>query len=796
MSDARSRRIPSGAYEDTASVRGGYAHSSAHRLRPADSRFSLRDQFATTRREYDFGFEDAQSILDSSTVASEAVWALDHDDPRLSGHETPPVSAVYRDYYELLCLPRDPSLSPEEIRKAFHRLVQVLSVEKQPARLQSAAAFNLGLAQAAFETLVEPCRRIGYDLSVSNQEDSDGAEITTESDLIGPNGQDAYERALREQYLLLAQGGIRSSTDLGLRLEAGPSLIPRRGRPQRAGLRMLDFSLRQSATAKVPVLQAPIEKAGLFLLDVGDRTRPTRLKHVRFAEPTVTVTGAAHGLLDEPFRVAPVLLDRYQPPGPSVHGRRRLEQLLASRFLPVLNLTLRQEVSWRDPQHQSSYSPYRPLPDTVVEQEIEFLPHPSTTLRVGHSIDLAGSRDPLNVEVSLHKGFRHALTPSPSLGLALHQKTASGTAFLVADAGDWRLWPSKECRDLSQFSKLNGRIGQAQAALDPFRHAPTLEAGYAFGTAAQMGVLSERPFTKPAERGVRGMDADWDGRDGDATGPWTISAGVSSGIAATYLRYGRDLVFSSLFAGKAKSQRRSAGGIRAEMELANSTQRDFVLAFRALTRVGRFSRAGLELGLTPGNIHLSLYWSRLGQRISLPFMVVRKASLSTRFLFWATVVPFAAFAAVELVYRQLRLRLAKSAAANTEKSPPSGVGKKDDLQRYVARRRAEADELTVILATGVEPRQNRERQGGGLVILSAKYGVKDAPPDEIADVTIAVAALVDNGKLVIPKGMRKSRLLGFWDPAPMSTKVLSVRYVYQGREQMVEVSGRDELMLP
>jgi len=763
MADARSRRVPSATYDESSSIRGGYAAS--HRLRPAGSRFSLRDQFASTRREYEFGFDDSASTFDSSTIASEAVWG-DQDDTVVTSHESAS-AAVYRNYYELLCLPNDPSLPPHEVQRQFQRVVHVLAVDNQPARLQSTAGFNLGLAQAAFETLADPYRRVGYDLSVDS-DDSDDAALATEGQL---NGPDTFEKALREQYFLLAQGGIRSTTDLGLRLEAGPPS----GRQAQRGLNMLDFSLTQSTTARVPVLQQPTKRAAIFLLK---STHHQPRKHLRFGEPTVTVTGGAHGLLDEPFRLAPILLDRYQPPGPSLHGRRRLEQLLVSRFLPVLNLTVRQEVFWRDAYHQGE-SIRGPLPDSVIEEEIELLPHPSVTLRGGHSIDIQGE-EPLNVEVSLQKGVNHSTHLTPSLGLALHQKRGPGTAFAVVDSGDWRLFPSKECRDLSRFSKITGGF---KPLADPFRHAPTLEAGYSFGTHS-MGVSSERPFTKPGEGGLRSMDRE----DSDRTGPWTISAGVASGIAATYLRYGRDL-FPSL-TGKSGLKR---SGIRAEVELASSTQRDFFLAFRALKRVGRFSRAGLELGLTPSNLHLSFYWSRLGQRISLPFLVPRKSSLSTRFLFWATVVPFASFATLELIYWRLRLRVAKSAAATGKSSLGSS---REDLQRYITRRRAEADELTVVLATGVEPRQNRERQSGGLVILSAKYGVKDAQPDEIADVTIAVAALVDNGTLVIPSGMRKSRLLGFWDPAPTNTKVLSVRFMSQGVEKTVEVNGREELRLP
>ena len=96
---------------------------------------------------------------------------------------------------------------------------------------------------------------------------------------------------------------------------------------------------------------------------------------------------------------------------------------------------------------------------------------------------------------------------------------------------------------------------------------------------------------------------------------------------------------------------------------------------------------------------------------------------------------------------------------------------------------------------------------GGLVIISARYGIPSddgllVPGDDVADVTIAIAALVNeptyaNGPaLVIPQGVRKSRLPGFWDPAPGQEKVLRVEYVFKGESGFVEVGNRDELVLP
>ncbi|KAK0630107.1 hypothetical protein B0T17DRAFT_527514 [Bombardia bombarda] len=345
---------------------------------------------------------------------------------------------------------------------------------------------------------------------------------------------------------------------------------------------------------------------------------------------------------------------------------------------------------------------------------------------------------------------------------------------------------------MSRFSKLSKGFSQT---VNPFRNGPTVEAGYRFGSEVT-GLESGRALTKPSNGSVRRMDYDL---EDDQTGSWTASVGLTTGNAAAYLRYGRDL-FSSLTSSQSSAlppgnSSHSRSGFRAEVELASSTstQRDLFLAFRTLKRIGRFCKVGLEVGLTPNNMHVSLYWSRLGQRISIPFLVATKSSLSAKLVFWSAVIPFAGFAALEFLCWRPWTAARKGAATKKDEKKKRV---REDMQEYIARRRTEADDLTVVLATGAEPRQRAERQRGGLVILSAKYGVKDAPPDEIADVTIAVAALVDGEALRIPRGIRKSRLLGFWDPAPESTKVLCVRYMYRGKEQVVEVSGREELRLP
>ena len=818
--DPRSRRVPSAAaaaaaaaFDEGASIRSRAVYTSnhgpgpGHALRPAESRYSLREQFAATRRDYEFGFDDASSFLERSTLASEAVGGDELDDTVVIGAESQSgspafsgsgSSSVYRDYYELLCLPRDPSLSPDQVRDAAHRLIRVLAVDRQPPRLQSPAAFYLGLAQAAFETLVNPSRRLGYDLSGADKSDSDWDEAAMDERGLPGAGSRTYEANLQDQYLLLTQRESRASTDLSLRTNAVSLLASQQGTPRPgSGLEILDISLRNSTTLSVPTFQKSLERAVSFLRDFDDEglLRLDALHALRLADPTLTITGATHGLLDEPFKLAPVLLDFYQPPGPSIHGPRRMERLLASRFLPVVNLNLRQGVFWRTEPRS------RALPDLVVEQELELLPHPSTTTRIGHSIKLPDSDEPLNVEVSVQKLLTRRSPLAPSLGLAVHNRVGAGTAFLVADGGDWSLRTSRECRELSQFSKISGGFAPM---VDIFRNPPTVEVGYAFGR-HDLGMQSGQAFTKPAERGLPSLDYDLDERKPSS---WTISSGLIPGNAAVSLRYVRDLFFSSTLNAPSRNGTKRPPTIRAEVEFAGTTYNNFFLAFRALKRIGRFSKAGLEISLSPTNLHLSLYWSRLGRRITLPFLAAsttpKPRSGSLKLLFWTTVFPFAALAAWDLYRQRASSTSTTKAPRRTPTTTTAATGNKEKAQqeRTIARRRAEADELTVVLATGAEPRQRVRRQRGGLVILSAKYGVRGAPPDEVADVTIAVAALVEDhdsgdGRLVIPSGVRKGRLLGFWDPAPWEGgKVLRVRYLWRGEEREVEVCGMEELRLP
>lgn len=267
------------------------------------------------------------------------------------------------------------------------------------------------------------------------------------------------------------------------------------------------------------------------------------------------------------------------------------------------------------------------------------------------------------------------------------------------------------------------------------------------------------------------------------------------------------------------------------------------LALRCLTSVGKSSHLGLDMRLNtnpPGgynSVVLSLYYSRqkdngiMGPsgggggniRLALPILLLRAPSYyrshSTVDRVYAVVgLCLLGLAAVDLHRCWQKLAARKEGKEEDETEARARAKKEAKRARRYRQRRAEADELVTLLAGPVTERQQQQRQRGGLVIISAKYGVLTAAspppptatsssspppppqwaaPEDVADVTVAVAALVDDeGRVCIPQGVRKSHLLGFWDPEPGRTKCLVVRYAWEGKEGVRAVMGRDELRLP
>ncbi|KAH8682266.1 hypothetical protein BX600DRAFT_430150 [Xylariales sp. PMI_506] len=764
----------------------------SHVLRSSGSRFSLNEQFSTTRREIDFGFDDAaSSIFDTGTIASKQVDRREGDDIfdlglTLAGAAT--ISALeYHDFYELLCLPSD--ASPETIRRAYFRLFIILYPDTHSPKLRPLAKAYFSLVQTAFEILINPESRLTYDLTRGERRYSPYSKL----DWYQKQYQDlSYPASHRLPYT--DHGSLGFLVEMATARRRG---FPRTvGRSQQQLIKPLQFSMDQTFTAPLPELGSFLDHARCYVETLSQFSTQAGIKgysNVNPIEPDSSRTffilqSSVAGFMQDLVAVPTTLLaNPAQPSIPTTMSRAEAMQILDARLKPMvaarlIHRFLPADQGKNDSQRSSQESAFQN--GTVLKLESEFLPYPSLGVGVMKQITLP--RDNKTSIVNVETRYNVLRRGLPTVGMTVQQPVLGGALQCKIDSGDWLAGRDKTCHEFTKFSYLSR--GFSALAL-PLYKAPTVELSYK--TQGRFRIPGVYMPDRSTDQGLQRLDWSMEHGDTHDPGSWTVSTTAEPLMLGTSLIYSADVTVNSVMSGianrlgRATSKQPVGTGVRVEAEMSINTGRNGLFALRCLKRLGRFTKLGLEIGLSAYNMHVSLYWSRLGQRFSLPFLICPGSARSLRMLFWTTCVPVLSLVAWELVeyYRRLvayRCQL------------------RDKHQRIQARR-AEADDLTLLMSTNVDSRQDVERTKRGLVVLSAKYGVKTGGSwalEEVADVTTAVAALVDNGSLRISPEIDKSNILGFWDPIPGSVKTLHVRYQYQGHEGVIEVEDQEGVVLP
>lgn len=858
-------------------------------LRSVGSRVSLSEQFATTRREYEFGFDDAMSFVAQSEYEDEeegegmvdddtlttlgnsdgavVVSPVIEDGPRdTDGSEQTVVARVHRTHYELLCLPEEGIVAAGDIRRAYFRLYAILHSTKLPSQYREAARGYFTDVQVAFETLIGKSSKDEYDFAVIDEENETTTEDESgdwEDDKTTPNKRIStrFVRRLRRQQ----EQGV---TELGVQVDAQPLISQNQNALRHRQVLPAGLCLTQTFSTGLPAISSFIQPRARRLYQA--LKPPSELEDVHEHEaselyctpPTVTLASSVFATNTKSAWLPPAtVLSQQQNIIPDVFPKDRPLQWHSTYLSPLLNLKLRQELFLRE-TGLSEVTLKRTLPDAVVELETDTMNALSVTARASHSVSLEGEEDtgvdqPVQVEASMSVNRSWlARNYATRLGLAVYKKLSlsSGTVFACVDSGTSSLWeqsppvafwdsqpPENDSTAASWRTYMDSLAKSLGQGLMPYYYSPpTVEVGYRLSDSGDevMGMPSGRPFTKQARSGLRRLHDDIDLVDAGKGGSWTISGAVTTGGVAGYLRYGRDLFTSrSSFTGLEGSTPSSTSwaerlGFRMEAELTTQKMKNDIvfggpqwrtseichLAVRGIKKIGKSSKAGLELGVSSASnsIVLSLYLSpQNNSRFIFPVMLFRDNPLMdqrfstscTKMLFWTAFLPALGLAAIDYILS--RNPVETSDPQNLKKTKRARNKARDHVQRRIAQCRAEADDLVAMLVQPVLHRQRLQREDGGLVILEAKYGVLLDPnsacsptpnwaaPEDVADVTVAMAALVDDeGKLRIPEGLRKSKLVGFWDPKPGSTKWLVVRYVYGGREAIRAAAGRKELSLP
>ena len=137
----------------------------------------------------------------------------------------------------------------------------------------------------------------------------------------------------------------------------------------------------------------------------------------------------------------------------------------------------------------------------------------------------------------------------------------------------------------------------------------------------------------------------------------------------------------------------------------------------------------------------------MGQSVTVPILL--STEFDPKIAFWATVAPVCALTALDLGYIKPKRRRERAQ-------------KLQDLRKvhadFIASQRKEAEEATTLLRESTMRKTKLEQDKDGLVIIEATYG--NLSSGLVADVTIAVQALVNNSQLAMPGGHSKVRLLG------------------------------------
>ncbi|KAG0197542.1 hypothetical protein BGX28_008989 [Mortierella sp. GBA30] len=201
-------------------------------------------------------------------------------------------------------------------------------------------------------------------------------------------------------------------------------------------------------------------------------------------------------------------------------------------------------------------------------------------------------------------------------------------------------------------------------------------------------------------------------------------------------------------------------------------------------RITQYTKLGLavEIGFQ-GGIAFNVKVMRLGQSVTVPIML--STEFNPKMAFWTALAPIFTIAALDFGYIRPKRRRER-------------VEKLKELRKvhadFIANQKKEAEEASNLLRESTSRKTKVEQDNDGLVIVEAIYGNLNA--GLVADVTIAVQALVNNSQLAMPGGHSKNHILGFYDPCLGEKKQLRIRYEFQRRMHEVVVEDLAHVVLP
>lgn len=729
------------------------------------------------------------------------------------------------DYYTLLGLPRDPPPSTAQIRSAYHKCSLAFHPDKQPSHFKDVAEEHFTRIRRAYETLIEPRKRVIYDLEgeegVQNEYGQGGA--------MGPGGESEKQlspvkvmtpKEFKRWFIGVMRGRerrafdalVQNQTALDIGLDATSNFVDEAkvisdGKNEYIvpcdKLQLQRIGVNSSFTLPMPALGRLLERqirspkqiwqdreshtADDEEVDSGDSWADALGPSV----PELTLSGGISGEIQEAIVLLETNLPKKDAEAPfydRIYNMATTQQIelgakIGHTFPEQIESTANNSIASR-------------LQGVDVELEASLLPHPAAiTLGLGKVISFASDVRPFFFYT------RTTFKDSPLERPPELQVTVTRALGVQGNCHCYLLWQSGEQQWRPFFSRFISRI-----------HSPTLSYMARWLSTGQaspvmkLGTIWAPPRFPKSDESIDEDPSESLSQEGAAAFITNAALVAYAGQVQLEISHSFDL-FTRFNEPPVRSRITNSGeavspptptlgksrGLRVELAASAGLPASLDLSMTGKRRVGTFSMLGLGVGINQAlGLHCSLSWSRLGQSIRLPIALVPLDDTTTTALLCAIGAPWALYAVVEfLVVRpaqnRRRKRIIKSQRAK--------------LRGAVAARREEAAQALALMQPSVAHRQAIEHDEGGLVILSARYGVRGAKPGSwkdgaVADVGVALASLVDRGQLILARGLDKSRLMGFWDPSPLERKTLEVEYLFGGRKHRVDVRGGQGLTLP
>lgn len=406
--------------------------------------------------------------------------------------------------------------------------------------------------------------------------------------------------------------------------------------------------------------------------------------------------------------------------------------------------------------------PFSFLHNSAVTAQASLLPEPSLETGVTKSIQLVPGTRPFNVNLTttFTESILHTL---PLIGLQVTKHVSATKLALCSWSSGTLSWPHVIQRLVEPFFGLGLEEGEALAA--------------------QSSSLQFAFISLPKSHKV--IDEEDDGDDEEAeeeeliherqrvksesekAESWNVQMQATPEGGALSFTYGRNVFSGKTVDDVVRSEWSSEGyfpvppenesrAIRLEVQTTLGLNLDFGWHIRAIRQVGEFTRMGLGVGVQgPRGLVMTVYWNRLGQRIQLPVAICPAEVVNAEAATVAVVFPWLAYCALEFGFIRPRER---------KKRRLMMYRRHKQLKKQIPRKKAESLQAIELMTPQVQHRQAREEKHAGLVINKAEYGYipsekrknRDGVAEsQVIDVTVPVAAMVDQGQLVIPKRMTK-----------------------------------------